>query len=406
MNKMKIGFLTTSDISTANGHVTRILSELEQLKLKNISVSVLSFLHVRYWKNKAGVLDYTEAIKNLGYNVFIVPVFPDKQNALLYKAVDQYRLWFLRRFVRKHSVLILHCHGPQATYLAACAIRDSLIPIVYDMHGISSAEQLSKWGVHSPAMKRLEITEKAAISGCRAVISVSNGLQNYWQNRYPDVSPQSYVIPCAVDSHLFSFRLDARDALREKWNVSIEDPVFAYLGSAVYYQRIDKVFGIFKYMLSAFSKAKLLIISPQSDISLIKKIMKEIGVNLESVIIISLGHDEVPEYLSAADFGFLIRDDLLLNNTSSPTKFGEYLGCGVPVITSPNVIDVKSAVEENNIGFVFDDNFDQLSQFVNLVMAQRIEWARRCELYAQDFYSWDSYGQKLLEIYGRLPKVK
>ncbi|WP_432260469.1 hypothetical protein [Cupriavidus sp. TMH.W2] len=56
---------------------------------------------------------------------------------------------------------------------------------------------------------------------------------------------------------------------------------------------------------------------------------------LGKVKVVSLSKkSEVQDFLSSQQFGFLIRDDHVINNVSSPIKLAEYLSCGVNVVTT------------------------------------------------------------------------
>lgn len=65
---------------------------------------------------------------------------------------------------------------------------------------------------------------------------------------------------------------------------------------------------------------------------------------------------EVENFLSQMQYGFLIRDNLLLNNVASPIKLAEYLACGVNPIMSPYLVDFKNIIIENNAGIILSDS--------------------------------------------------
>jgi len=400
MDNVKIGFLTTANISTANGYVTRILEELTQLHRKKISVSILSFLHIKYWKNKAGISNYVETIKDFGNNISVIPVFPDNQNPILYKALDQYCVWQIRRFLRKEHISVLHCQATLSAYLGVLAVTDSKLPVVYDMHGAEIAEQADRWEWASFAMKRLEQTERIAALGSNTVIAVSKALREHMMMKYPGMSPASFIIPCAVNTEKLIFNPSERVKLRSSWNVSDSAPIFVCLGSAVAYQKIDQSLQVFQQVQVSFPDARMLLLSPQTDIGIIKKIARELGIKDGSLLFYSVTHNEVAAYLSACDFGFLLRDNLLLNNVSSPTKFGEYISCGVPVILSPYISDLSFLVDQYKVGIVFEEDLKKLISFVRYVMNNRDELRRNCIDYAFNNYSWDYYGDYLLKAYG------
>lgn len=69
---------------------------------------------------------------------------------------------------------------------------------------------------------------------------------------------------------------------------------------------------------------------------------------------------EVPSYLKLLDAGFLLRDDLVLNTVSSPTKICEYLAAGVPMICTEYSGDYARSVRHGKEGFVLKNhpNYD------------------------------------------------
>jgi hypothetical protein len=71
------------------------------------------------------------------------------------------------------------------------------------------------------------------------------------------------------------------------------------------------------------------------------------------VICKKVNHNKVPEYLIAADYGLLIREESITNKVASPVKFAEYLACGLKVIISENLGDYSEFIEKYNCGVLF-----------------------------------------------------
>jgi len=67
--------------------------------------------------------------------------------------------------------------------------------------------------------------------------------------------------------------------------------------------------------------------------------------------------EDVEKFLSQMQYGFLIRDNLLLNNVASPIKLAEYLACGVNPIMSPCLIDFKNTIIQKEAGIILADTF-------------------------------------------------
>lgn len=66
-----------------------------------------------------------------------------------------------------------------------------------------------------------------------------------------------------------------------------------------------------------------------------------------------LSHLETLEFIKQADFSFLIRENTRKNNAGFPTKFGESVACGTPVIASV-FSDVKDYINKYSLGILID----------------------------------------------------
>ena len=64
---------------------------------------------------------------------------------------------------------------------------------------------------------------------------------------------------------------------------------------------------------------------------------------------------EVPDYVGMMDGGFLLRDNLILNIVSSPTKISEYIAAGAALICTPYAGDYLPLTEGHNNCFVLED---------------------------------------------------
>ena len=66
-------------------------------------------------------------------------------------------------------------------------------------------------------------------------------------------------------------------------------------------------------------------------------------------------HQETLGFVKKADFSFLIRPSTRKNNAGFPTKFGESIACGTPVIAS-HFSDVAPIVEKYSLGILVEDS--------------------------------------------------
>src|SRR5262249_18772830 len=64
--------------------------------------------------------------------------------------------------------------------------------------------------------------------------------------------------------------------------------------------------------------------------------------------------EEMPAHLSSADLGVhLIRPGFSMV-ANSPTKFGEYLACGLPIMTNRGIGDCDELITDERVGVVIE----------------------------------------------------
>jgi glycosyltransferase involved in cell wall biosynthesis len=401
---MRVLVLTDNDITSENGYRVRVLSEVAELVKNGVQVVVLSFLDVHQLIPRVrGAVAFVRHLRTIGCEVCLVAVFPNFRKHLLLELNTAYKAYWLMRVLRKYHADLIHSHGNTAANLAAMKSPSHSLATVFDMHGAVPEE--AKFSL--PDMfERAERMEAGALNGSDAVISVSDSLRRYWQNKHTGARPKSLIVPCAVDTSLFAFNQAYRDELRSKWRIRGGDTLFVYSGTDQHYQQINQIAHVFGRVLVHLPLSRILFLVPSRNRVSVERTLQKNGVPSSSYLIKSVHHNQIPAFLSAADLGFLLRRDLKLNHVASPTKFGEYLACGVPVIASPYVDSVRDAITSGCIGHLFKEDdpncLKDLVRFTMDVMAHRDEWIKKCEAYANLNLSWDKFGPALVTLYSSL----
>jgi glycosyltransferase involved in cell wall biosynthesis len=234
-----------------------------------------------------------------------------------------------------------------------------------------------------------------------AAIFVSFAMQKYYEELNVKTS-DSIIIPCAVNRDQI-LGADIRKKIRQKLGLD-EKLVFIYVGSAVHYQQVDKMCELFAVIHQKYPKAFFLILS--HHVTAFQAKLQQAGISPEIFHIESVSHGDVFEYLQAADIGFLLRNDSPVNRVSSPTKFGEYCSCGVPIITTACVGDVSQLVLSQHLGCVIDlEKFsgdERLFAFLDDVLKNRADYFSHCVEFVREHYSWQKYGDMLSNLYFQL----
>lgn len=229
--------------------------------------------------------------------------------------------------------------------------------LIIDLHGAVPEEVLFHY---PPSDKRDVIVrleeeqERDIVHNSDLIICQSETMIEHLKCKYPDIKIKLHSFQCSVRSKLFHFDSEVRKCYRQKLGLKENETLFAYCGSFASWQKVQYSVEIFSEYLKSYDKsAKFLIMSPSPENELLEYIYGS-GLNRHQVWIIKVSHEEVPGYLNAADIGFLIRDDGVVNRVASPTKLGEYLACGLPVVVG-NVAHSWPAAKLDSSCFCFVD---------------------------------------------------
>jgi glycosyltransferase involved in cell wall biosynthesis len=103
----------------------------------------------------------------------------------------------------------------------------------------------------------------------------------------------------------------------------------------------------------------------------------------------------VGTYLAASTFAICFCHPKPSLIASSPTKIGEYLAAGLPVVSGPDVGDTDTILREREAGIVvesFDDATYERATQQMLALAGEPGIRERCRAVAQSVFSLDEVG--------------
>lgn len=172
----------------------------------------------------------------------------------------------------------------------------------------------------------------------------------------PNLTPDKIqVIPCAADFNLFGL-LSSEYQEEAKLNLGFkkDDSVLSYVGSIGTWYLLNEMASFFRLLKQKCNKAKFLMLTPDNT-NYIKNISKQHSINLNDVVIKYASRTQLPALACASDFNIFFIKPVYSKIASSPTKLGEMLSMGIPVICNSGVRDVAQIVTETQSGFCIDD---------------------------------------------------
>ncbi len=174
--------------------------------------------------------------------------------------------------------------------------------------------------------------------------------------------------------------------------------VIVYSGTEKYYQMVPQMVDFFAEFLKVCPDAWMMVNLP-GEARQFPSLLKQRGISENSYGLFKLDQSELGRYQMVADLALLIREDLPLNNEAFPTKFPEYLACGVPVLISPYVFTLERMVRENNLGVIWKENENPEQLFDRILLYRDNQQMKmHCANFAREHLSWQHKATWLADV--------
>jgi glycosyltransferase involved in cell wall biosynthesis len=266
---------------------------------------------------------------------------------------------------KKSQFAIVHCRSYITALVGQWMKQKFHIKFIFDMRGFWADERVDGniWKLSNPVFKLVyeffkrkekQFLEQADYTIC-LTYAAKKEIES-WQRINRQSIPIA-VIPCCVDMNLFNsdaIHQQDLDTHRVSLNLSKNDYVLSYLGSLGTWYMLDEMMDFFKELLSQKPLAKFLFITgDNSELIQLAAIKKSIPT--DSIVIVKSPRSEVPQYLSLSDSCIFFIKPSYSKMASSPTKQGEIMALGLPVVCNEGVGDTDYVVRKYDSGFVVHD---------------------------------------------------
>jgi glycosyltransferase involved in cell wall biosynthesis len=320
----------------------------------------------------------------------------------------------LRKLARRNQPLIVQCRNAATTNLALdIKMGCPALRIVYDCRGLEDEEFLYQSQDEKLSLRELELEadrllrlQRRAARESDAIFCVSRAMTDYLVRKHEIEPHKCETVPTCVDVNSFGRATRARSQLRAKLGFG-ERLVVAYCGSLHAWQMPRESLAVFAQIQSWQPDAFFLGITTHPDA--LRTLIAQQGIAENRTRVLSVLHNEVPDYLATADCGFLLRASSTVNRVASPVKFGEYLASGTPVIMSDGIGDYSELARRENVGVVlpkrsWDTTAEAaLKTFVSAYRQDPTSWQDRCQRVARQRLDYSAYLPRVAERFLRLP---
>ena len=161
--------------------------------------------------------------------------------------------------------------------------------------------------------------EKYALKHADYCLFVSQSMRKHYEKKYRYNKDNYLIMPC------FNQELHYDAFTEEKYS----SPTFVYTGSMAGWQCFNQTVNLFVKIKERIPKATFTIYTGQKEEA--KQTLQKYGVEADIKYVPST---QISSELKKYKYGFIIREDNVVNNVATPTKMNTYVSCGlIPIFT-------------------------------------------------------------------------
>lgn len=378
----------------------------------------LSALGHRFWliscEKPAAYAQHRQLIadKLAASNIVWIPLEYHARPPVLSTVMDVRRMMqAARRCITDNNIDIVHCRSYISALVGQRMKQKLGTKFVFDMRGFWADERIEGniWRLSNPLFATVyrffKRKELQYFSQADYTISLTdNGKQEIqsWTSITNNPVPIQ-VIPCCADLAHFAPRV-ADEALRQELGIAPGTMVMSYLGSIGTWYLLDDMLRFFAHFQHKFPDAVFLFISGDSESEITAR-ASHFGIHANNLRVRRASRADVPRYLSLSHVSLFFIKQSFSKKASSPTKMGEIMGMGIPIICNSGVGDVGSIMSElcpqAVISAFSEEDYDRIMNNIDQILQLDPDKIRAV---AQKYYSLEEGVRRYAVVYSRLEK--
>lgn len=314
------------------------------------------------------------------------------------------------KLYKNKSFDIIHCRS----YISAIAglkyKKKFNSFFIFDMRGFWADERVDGkiWNLRNPLysliyryFKRLE---NKFLNEADHIVVLTNDAKKIitsWPSN--NISSDNIsVIPCSVDMKLFNYNnVDASEVstLRKELKIDKDDFVLSYIGSIGTWYMLPEMLEFFTFLKESRPNSKFLFLTKDDPNSIYKESNK-LQIAKEDIIVKASERNNIPTYLNLCHASIFFIIPCFSKRASSPTKQGELMSMGIPIICNSGIGDTDLIIHETDAGIVIKSFTEH--EYKKAVKA--LDYAlnadkEKTRIIASKYYNLDNAAASYLKIY-------
>ena len=360
----KILFISYDGMTDPLGQ-SQVIPYLQGLSNNGFQLFILSC------EKQAAFLQNEMAVTKMlaGYNIKWVPINYTKKPPVLSTLKDIIHLKKKAKQIhRLYGIDMVHTR-PGIPALVGLWMKQTMgVKFLHDIREFYAQSRVdgSMWNIQQPLYKivyRYFIQkEKEQVANCDGIVCLTYAAEKIIKQlpEYKSSIPLA-VIPCSADMDLFdpaTIHAAQKQRLQQELKIGKQDIIISYLGSIGGWYMASEMLRFCKRLSDKIPQAKFLFISPHLHDVIAGEAAKH-GLPADKLIVKQGKRTEVPALLSLSNYSIFFIKPCYSKLSSSPTKHGEIMAMGIPVITNSGVGDVEEIVNKYHGGYVLNNFTDE-----------------------------------------------
>ena len=193
--------------------------------------------------------------------------------------------------------------------------------------------------------KAFRYAEKFILKNAHQILFVSEKLRQHYKNKYGYNKDNYIIMPCfnqALNESAFS-------------ETKYKKPTFIYAGSMAQWQCPDEMIRLFSKIKKQIPDATFTILTADQE-----KARELLLQNKTEAEVKYIPLKELPTEMAKYKYGFLLRENMIINEVSTPTKMNSYMASGVIPIFSDVIGDFKNVFNTSNYAIACDNDHNKI----------------------------------------------
>ena len=341
---------------------SQILPYVKELSKAGYSFTILSFEKKDRFALLKDTIEGLCAVDHISWH----PITFHTQPPVIAKIYDR---WLMKntaiRLHQKKQFSLIHCRSYPGSEVGLYFKKKLDVPFLFDMRGFWADEKVDSghWNLSNIFYRKVythyKVYEKLFLAYSSHIISLTQvgkeELIKVYGDTIPSLAEKITVIPTCADLELFNYhniQPDQKRALAD--NIGTNNKfVISYSGSVGGWYLIDEMLQFFKVIKDKIPNAIFLCLTKEPA-AVVTQHFKKNGLSNQDVIVTFAQRKDLPLYLSLSNYSVFFIRNTYSKMSSSPTKYPELMGLGIPVICN-SIGDTQKIVLDTQSGILIDE---------------------------------------------------